>query len=263
MPEAHAKSVSVVAAVNDHETLRECLADSPDIKSGKLDLRTYEGFSSFGLAANAALSETTSDVVVIAHQDVHLPAGFATNLEAQLRVLEIVDPDWAMIGVIGVDGDQRVWGETWASSKQKVIGVPIQQPVRVSSIDEMLLIVRTDTGLVFDEMLPGFHLYGTDYAYMAAAEGRACYVVPLPVIHHSRALVNLGGGFRTAYKYMQRKWKAELPLNTVLGGVQRTMLRLTKQDLGLRWRNRGRKNRPTSRTGSPREISARIGYDNA
>jgi hypothetical protein len=258
--ELQMRDVSVSAAVNDDSILNSCLAASPDIRSGLLELATYRGYSSAAEAINAALDAAGTKILAVAHQDVYLPANFTARLVKSLNALSATDPDWAVAGAIGIDAGRKIRGRTWASSMQRVLGSPDGLPAPVSSIDELLIVIRTESGLRLDPGLPSFHLYGTDLVQTALAHGGSAYVIDMPVIHHSRPVVPLGGGYRQAYRYLQRKWREKLPLPTLMGGVEASPLPLLVEDLRYRFRNRGRRGRPAP-TGDPEEIARRIGFD--
>ena len=82
------------------------------------------------------------------------------------------------------------------------------------SVDELVIVLRRASGCAFDPNLPDFHLYGTDIVQTARRNGKSGYVAHIPVIHNSRPVTSLGGGYATAYKYMRRKWRHNLPIKT-------------------------------------------------
>lgn len=248
------------AAVSSDETLAQCLARSPDVQSGGLTIRTFRGHRSAAEALNAALDSSIEPVVILAHEDVYLPQGFATNLRRQLETLERIDPHWAVVGCIGRDSDGNVRGETWSSGMQRRVGSPVTGPAVVETMDELILIVRRAAGVRFSPDLPGFHLYGTDIVANAAAAGARCYVLPVPVIHHSRPLVRLGLDYWRAYRFLRSRWRSQLPLPTMFGGIHRSTLPLARIELDYAIRNRGRRRRP-GRTGDPEQIARDLGYD--
>ena len=61
----NAQRISIGAAVNDRAILADCLARSPDVLSGALTLKTYEGFSTAGLAYNQALEECDTEWLLL------------------------------------------------------------------------------------------------------------------------------------------------------------------------------------------------------
>lgn len=252
----------VAAAVNSPAVLANCLARSPDIVGGALTLRTYEGYACAARAYNRALAESRAEVVVFAHQDVYLPRGFREGLRAQVERLERLDPTWAVAGVTGLDAAGVLHGQTWSSGLGRLVGERPSAPVAVETLDEMLLLVRRGSGLAFDAGLPGFHLYAADAVQIAKAAGLTSYVVDLPAIHHSRPVVRLDAGYRRAYRYMQRKWRAVLPIPNLVCPIARSSLPLLVRDARIRWRHRG-KARPGDPQDDPSAIAVRLGFERA
>ena len=246
--------------MSSDETLAACLARSPDVESGTLRIRAFRGYGSAAEALNAALDSSAARVAILAHEDVYLPRGFAANLTRRLAELEQVDPDWAVVGCIGLDLNGHVRGETWSSGMQRTVGFPVDGAVEVETVDEMILIVRPGAGIRFTTDLPGFHLYGTDIVTTARAHGARSYVLPLPVIHHSRPLVRLGRDYWRAYRFLRSRWRSRLPVPTMFGGIGRSSLPLARIELDYLIRNRGRRRRP-DRTGDPQQIAHALGYD--
>lgn len=252
--------LDLAAAISDDATLSACLGASPDVESGTLELRQFRGYASAASALNAALDSSSAPVVILPHQDVYLPAGFAESLAQRLTELSALDPDWAVVGCIGLDSDGVVHGETWSSGMGRRVGVPVVGPAEVVTVDELILIVRTGSGARFDDDLPGFHLYGTDITVSARDRGQRSYVIPLPVIHHSRPLVKLGKDYWRAYLHLRRRWADRLPVATMFGGIRRSLVHLARVDLGYRRRSGGRSDRP-ERVGDPRSIARELGYE--
>lgn len=255
-----AAELDLAAAVSDDETLSECLGRSPDVLSGRLVLRQFRGYPSAASALNAALDSSPGRVVVLPHQDVYLPAGFVDNLVNRLAELERLDPKWAVVGCIGLDASGTVRGETWSSGMGRRVGAPLDAPAEVVTLDELILVVRADSGVRFDPGLPGFHLYATDLVVAAADRGLRSYAVPMAVVHHSRPLVKLGRDYWRAYLRLRRRWSDRLPVPTMFGGIRRSLLPLARIDLDYRWRHRGRAERPP-RVGDPQQIARDLGYE--
>lgn len=251
---------TIAAAVNDREVLDRCLGASPDIRESGVSLAIYEGYKSAGAAYNAAVEEAAGEILILVHQDVYLPRGFIALLDAKLAELDALDPAWAVVGLMGSREDGQRVGSSWSSGLGVVMVAPGTLPAQVQSLDEMLLVVKIAAGLRFDPALPSFHLYGTDIVQSARRAGRSAYVVDAPVIHHSRPLVELGGGYRSAYRYMQAKWRANLPIANPVCKIQHSILPLLYLDWKIRLRKRGQK-RTGNPTEDPSEIARRIGYE--
>ena len=256
-----APTIDLAAAVNNRTVLANCLQRSPDVAAGALPLRIYEGFGSAGAAFEQAFADSAADVLVLAHQDVYLPAGFLAGLHAQLARLQALDPAWAVAGVIGLDDAEVLTGQTWSSGLQRLLGERVAEPRPVATLDELLLVVRRGSGVAFDPDLPGFHMYAGDIVQAARSRGLGAYVVDAPVIHHSRPVVRLDAGYRRAYAYMQRKWRADLPIPNLICTIKRSSLALNVKDARIRWRRRGRMTRPPEPTDNPAAIAQRLGME--
>ena len=254
------RKLAVAAAVNSEEVLQQCLAHSPDIASGAVQLRTYEGYKVAALAYNQALADCDAEWLVLAHQDVYLPAGFAERAAKALAHLTDVAPEWAVAGLIGATNDRKLFGRIWCTGNGREIGDGAALPACVVTLDELVLIVRTDAGLKFDDQLPGFHMYGADIVLQAEAQGRTAWVIDAPVVHHSKPVVNLGGDYARASRYMRRKWADRLPVFNLCCPITPSPFTLWVNDFRVRWRNRGRTVRADAQ-GDPAEIARRLGYE--
>lgn len=217
-----------------------CASHSPTILSANLgrspllatqSLHIESNAPSAAIAYNRALDATTAPVVVFAHHDVYLPSGWETLLAA--RLAELPD-DWAVFGSFGIGMDGAHIGPVWSSSLGMIVGRVPMAPMPVQSLDELLIVLRRDSGLRFDEGLPGWHMYGTDIVQSARAAGQGAYAGALPCIHNDRYHGALGDDFDAAYRFMQRKWAAALPLRTPITKISRSGLHLMRD----RWRNR-------------------------
>ncbi len=254
--------IAVAAAVNDRAILADCLARSPDIANGTLGLKTYEGFANAGIAYNQALDECEAPWILFAHQDVYLPTGFAARITQALQELSDSAPDWAVAGVVGGTESGAVIGQVWCSGNGRLIKGVADLPARAATLDELIIIIRRDSGLRFDLNLPSFHLYAADIILTAKAAGRSTWVVDAPVVHHSRPVVNLGGGYAQAWNYLRRKWRAQLPIPNLVCPITRSRLTLWEKDLRIRFANRGRSERGEA-LGDPVEIAKRLGFEAA
>lgn len=212
--------VCVVAAVNDNDVLMRNLASSPLLEIG-VELIELRGCRSAAEAYNRGLAMTDAAVVVFAHQDVYLPCAWLERVQSLISVVEAGDPAWAVIGVYGLDASGAHVGRCWSSGLGRELGSYFEGARKVVSIDELVIILRHNAGLSFDEGLPGFHLYGTDIVQIALAAGRGAYVIHAPVVHNSKPVRTLAGAYTRSYKYMQKKWKTRLPLPTAVVAITR------------------------------------------
>lgn len=206
---------AIAAAVNNHEILEGCLKRSPDLVSGALQLKIYEGYSSAGEALNAGIDGCSEPIIILAHQDVYLPKGWLQRLMVQIDVLESFDPNWGVLGLYGRTPEGEEIGIVWSSGLGRVLGSSGFRPAQAETVDELVLIIRRASGLRFDEGLPGFHFYGTDIVMQGRENKTPAYVVDAPAIHNGKSVRSLGGIYAKAYRYMQRKWRRHLPIKNL------------------------------------------------
>ena len=209
-------SIAVVVAVNDDECLAKNLAASPMISEDGVPLVIKRGYKSAALAYNAGLEQVIADVVIFAHQDVYFPRGWEQKLLSTIEGLELEGKRWGVLGVVGKDLTGNLVGGAWSTGLHLKIESKFLNPTPVRSIDEIAIAVSKNTGLHFDISLPGYHLYGTDIVQSALQAGFEAYVFDGPVIHNSVPVVQLDSSYVKAYRHMQRKWKAELPIWTTV-----------------------------------------------
>ena len=223
----------IVCASNSDTILNANLAQSPLFATGTL-LHVERNAPSAAIAYNRALEATSAEVVVFAHHDVYLPQGWDSLLAARLAEVQAVDPNWALFGAFGVGFDAAHIGPVWSSSLGQIVGRVPMQPTKVQSFDELLIVMRRGAGLRFDKNAPGWHMYGTDIVQTARARGLHAYAGALPTLHNDRYHESLQADFSECYRYMQRKWHADLPLRTPIVKISRSGLHLYRD----RWRNR-------------------------
>ncbi len=72
----------------------ENLASSPLIQEGRARLHVELGFPSASLAYLSGLEKCTEQIVVFAHQDVYLPAGWEKGLEQAIETLNSRGEKW-------------------------------------------------------------------------------------------------------------------------------------------------------------------------
>lgn len=223
---------TLVAAVNNEHVLQNTLLRSPDIASCS-QILIQRGFSSAGAAYNDALAKTETDVAVLAHQDVYFPDGWKSNLDKVLNQLMLNHPDWGILGVFGITRGVKAepFGYCYSTGLKRVLGAAFDEPREAQTLDELMLIVRLNSGLRFDEKLPGFHLYGADICMQAHEAGIGSYIIPAFCIHNSNGVRYLGRDYWRSYWYMRRKWWNTLPVITCCSVISRSIMPYMTQRL--------------------------------
>jgi hypothetical protein len=204
---------SVISAVNNEAVLQSCLLSSPDIQSASAVI-LQKGFTSAAAAYNAGIEKAPTDVLVLCHQDVYLPAGWIGKIQKALESLSQQDPHWAVAGLWGGAVVGTFTGHLYCAGLMRVLGQPSDDATEVTSLDEFLLILRKSSGVRFDESLKGFHMYGTDICLEAKKRGLKSYAISAFCVHNTNGYRMLPLDFWGSYFFLRRKWKSELPITT-------------------------------------------------
>ncbi|HVE59668.1 MAG TPA: hypothetical protein VNB22_22850 [Pyrinomonadaceae bacterium] len=252
--------IAFAVACNDRAVLKRDFMASPDIAAGRYSAALESGMRSAAATYNALLKKLNTEFAVFAHQDVYFPAGWAELVLDQIDDLNNRGIEWLTLGCAGTGRDGKIAGHVWSSSINRLIGKNFESPVEAQSLDELVLIVNTGHGYKFDENLPGYHLYGTDIVQSGLKSGLKSFVINAPCIHNDKPKPILGRDYLEAYKYMQKKWRSELRIQTTVMPLDKTTfhyhLRNLKQKR-LQWIKR----LPASFNGNPRPLSVRLGFE--
>lgn len=218
------KDLCIVVASNDEASLARNLLASDLIARTGVPVHVERGAPSAAVAYNRGLTATAQNggqnpdggqnIVIFAHQDIYFPPGWDDRLMAAIAIVERQDPDWALLAPFGMSETGAHIGDVWTTSLSRRVGQAVKAPTPAQSFDEMVIVLRRDSGLRFDEALPYFHLYGTDIVQIARAAGKGAYVVDLPLVHNDNFHDRLRADFTAGYHYIRRKWRAKLPLRT-------------------------------------------------
>ena len=126
---------------------------------------------------------------MIVHPDVELAEDYLGNLTREVIKLSEIDPDYGVIGVMGVrlqDGDKWCVGHLW--DRVYEAGAPLSGPCIVDTLDEVLIVMRGDWPLKLDESLGTYHLWASELCLRERKYGRKNYVLPgMYIKHHSTA----------------------------------------------------------------------------
>jgi glycosyltransferase involved in cell wall biosynthesis len=208
---------------NNKEILRNNLMASPCFRgSHPHQILVQESFHSAAAAYNDALRKAVNDIIVFVHQDILFPEAWVSQFERSFQILKERDPNWGVLGCYGETLDDGGRGYVY-SGGIGILGKPFDLPAPVQTLDEIVLVLRVSSGLKFDELLPNFHFYGADICMQAAARGLNNYAISAFCIHNTQLNLVLPKEFYESYRYMKRKWKNSLPIQT-------TCVRLAKSD---------------------------------
>lgn len=198
--------------VANERALETNLLASPDLKPNE-DHKFFfwRGASSAAAGHNLALAQTHCDWVICVHEDVYLPQGWLNRFLVRIREAETLFGRIDVVGVYGITDEQRRRAGR-VVDRARLLLTETDLPCLVGSLDEIVVAVRSDSGLRFDPAL-GWHLYGTDICLAAQKEGRRAAVVDAICFHNQRS-VKLPPAFQKSADYLAHKWPERLPIQT-------------------------------------------------
>lgn len=195
-PPGRFEPVTFVVAVDDPAQLQgnllRCPVSRHDEHEWLLVDNTRGDYAGISRLYDDAWGRARHDLVLFCHQDLFLLDDWGRRFFSALGELEREDPDWGVVGSVGVAPPaaagrrrrvSRLRGH-WVDPRGHHYAGPLPHPVQ--SLDEMWLGVRRSTGVRFDRDLPGFHCYGMDLSLTARASGRRSYALDCLVWHKHR-----------------------------------------------------------------------------
>jgi hypothetical protein len=232
-----ARGLTFVACVSNEDILRANLLASACLQPGSPhEVLLIKNGCSAADGLNRGIARARHEFVVCLHQDVHLPPGWDRRLTQQL------DAATRQCGPIGVAGVYGVGEPTEVQPKAPITtaardvehqppalrfavkrtgrvihrGYPLfdspHLPAKVSTLDELLLVVPRNTPLRFDPDL-GFHLYGADICLSAQEHGLAAVALDAACHHNTRTATLPRAFFQSAHTFAD-KWQHRLPVAT-------------------------------------------------
>jgi hypothetical protein len=222
-------AVTFVVSSNSAEILQDNFLASPCLgNSHPHEILVQHGFQSAAASYNDAISRSSNDVMVFAHQDMVFPSAWLSDLDRAIKILEKDDPNWGVLGCYGMTKGNQGKGYVYTHGLG-ILGAPFEHPAPVQTLDEIVLILKKSSGLKFDERLPHFHFYGSDICLTAAKRGMKSYAISAFCVHNSQLNYVLPAEFYDCYKVLKRIWKDALPIQT-------TCIRVTPFDFQMRVR---------------------------
>lgn len=205
---------SFVVAVSDRYLLKNNFLESPCFfENHRIEIILKEGFESATKAYNSGIKSASGEYIVFIHQDVFLPENWLNEVLESICTLEQHDVNWGVLGCYGVTPSGEGKGFVFSTGLGN-IGMPFKKPENVRILDEIVLIIKNNGKLKFDENLPYFHLYGADLCLTANNLNLKNYVLPAFCFHNTKQIVSLPTQFYECYKFIKKKWKKELPICT-------------------------------------------------
>jgi len=207
--------ITFIVPVCDEHVYSNCFLASPLFQQGSFQIIAQREYSCAGLAFNKAIQEADTDLLVFCHQDVVLPPSWDQAFVKAIASLQESKKNVGVIGCIGITHAGIPAGHIYRHDRELFPSTPLPQPVQ--TFDELLISFRKSSNLRFDEELPGFNYYAVDMCLQAEKNGMVNFAVDSPCFHQGKGHRILPRQFYEAQKYMVKKWRPILPVQTLSG----------------------------------------------
>lgn len=200
--------------------LNHNLLKSNIFKKNKYPLVIQRGFRNISKAYNDALKKINTEYIVFLHHDVYLPDSWEKNFINSMNSMR--GCQWGVLGVAGVGYSNNKWKNFFHLYNQKynIHKLSGQFPYEVLTLDELMLVIKKESGLKFDEKIPSAHFYGVDICLQAKEIGLKNYVIRAFCHHNSTNSDARSVEFLKAKSYIKKKWKKYLPFRTTCTIIQ-------------------------------------------
>ena len=242
-------SITFIVLVGNQDTYQRCFLSSPlferaDERSN-VQIIPQSGFRTAAEALNDGIERAESDLVVCVHQDVKLPITWATRFLDAWSNVESLGVPVGVIGCWGITPAGEKAGHVYHRDRQLFPRKPgdsgnqgsMSLPMRVQTLDELLISFRKSSGLRFDRALPSFFGYAVDLCLEAEAGGLQNFAIDCPCIHQTVDQKGIRKELFQSEVFLMEKWRDLLPIQVPTGALQskfalwRTRLKLQIQEL--------------------------------
>jgi hypothetical protein len=210
-----------VSCISHWGVAHERLLASPCLQPGKHPLWLRWNASSAAQAFNDVMDARPAQRwVVWVHQDVFLPDGWETLFRNAIEQAEHQLGPLSIVGTYGVRGaGVHAQHAGHVLDRGQVLRGPLPLPSPVDSLDELLVAVRSDSGLRMDPAL-GWDFYATDLVLQAQAAGLQAAAVDAFCEHWSSTPQHPPLPRPTAQRIarsgaaFEAKWESHFPVTT-------------------------------------------------
>jgi glycosyltransferase involved in cell wall biosynthesis len=182
--------ITFVVATHNEETFNKDIGTSKIYLDNKYKFIIQKGFTNIREAYNNALPLVTTPYVCFLHHDVWMPPEFEEQLIFSLNEINRLDPNHGVLGSAGAkyyNGDTLYLGSLfWANHIWGHVNLaPYKQFGIVDTLDELMLIMKTQDCQKFKEQLILNHFYGSEQCLAMSFLGKKNYALPLFCSHSS------------------------------------------------------------------------------
>lgn len=201
---------TIICASHNEDILNKNLLTSPNINDYQLIIQ--KNYSSVCKAYNDAITKAKENILLFVHHDVYLPKTFFNELTQSINNLN--NKNWGVLGVAGCTRARNKYG--FVKSGNSIYGKKHELPAVVDTLDELLLIIKKDSNLYFDENIPSaYHMFGADICMQAQEKNMQNFAI-LAYCEHRHKKMILDSSFYKSADYIKQKWKHKLPIRTTV-----------------------------------------------
>lgn len=139
---------------------------------------------------NQFLNKAKGKYIILVHQDVEFKFDNIEILKDRIQQMNQLDPKWAVLGNTGYHINNINKQYTRITDPGQIDYKDGPFPVRVSCVDENIMIVKNDLNLMTSKNIGHFHLYGADLCLQATMQGYSTYVIDFHILHKSGGYPN-------------------------------------------------------------------------
>ena len=232
--DAVAEPCSVLCATNNPLQYQNNLAVSPDLLDPTSDhqILSITRAPNIAMAFEQGVKYAKHKWLVLAHQDVYLPQGWFADVQQAWQAAEakLGQP----IGVAGVAGMvKRNSGDFIPAGccMDRIYTfnhAQAQLPLQAHSLDELVLVYRTDRFIPELNPAYGFHYYATESVFKAEDAGFIGAILPVPCLHNTSRYDSTVSDADVRQKSLlfRQEWQQRLPIRTTIAHMTHTDLKL-------------------------------------
>ncbi len=180
--------------INDFETFNKNLGMSFQYMKAEYDLLSLKHFivknptsATKGLNKLLSLGRNEEfDAICLFHQDVIFPSYWFQNLIEFFRYVNL--NELGCIGLWGANENGVLGGNIIDTGEKRdtIWAKMLSLPFKAICLDECCIAINLKTEFIFDEVIDGFDLYGTDVCLNFSQKGYLSLVIDNPIIHNSK-----------------------------------------------------------------------------
>jgi len=241
--------VTFIILVGSQGTYQRCFLSSPLFQTkeerSNFQIIPQSGFRTAAEALNDGIDRAENDLVVCVHQDVILPLTWMTRFLEGWREVESSGVPLGVVGCWGITSKGEKAGHVYHRDRQLFPRKPgdngnrgpMSLPMRVQTLDELLISFRKSSGLRFDRALPSFFGYAVDICLEAEARGLQNFAIDCPCVHQTVDQRGIRKELFQSEMFLLEKWNELLPIQVPTGTLEskfalwRTRLKLQVQNL--------------------------------